>query len=167
VPNDLLPTTMDQPRLTAMPQTETTEYDASSDKVSQQALNPRSKHYEFAGPAGAAFVTLTVPLTAYGLFFACNEQMGGCPPPLRSVLVNALDSASDPAAWASLWDTRATAIYLGWYAFCLAAWYAIPGSWVEGPPLRGGRGTVKYKINGTRHFVRPTLKPPTDWSCFQ
>jgi delta14-sterol reductase len=123
-------------------------YDASASKGAREQLNPRSKHYEFGGPAGTAFVTLTVPLTAYSLYFACSEQSGGCPPGLRSLFVRALDAAVDPVWWASLWDTQAALLYVGWYAFCIAAWAIIPGEWVTGTPLRGDRGVQRYKING-------------------
>lgn len=107
-------------------------------------LNPRTKGYEFLGPPGALFVTLSVPITTYALFFGCSEQTGGCPPPVDTqLIVHYLTSAE---FWKSLWDTEATLTYLGWYAFCVAAWAVLPGDWVEGTPLRTG-GKQKYKIN--------------------
>lgn len=112
-------------------------------------LNPRTKSYEFFGPPGALFVTLSVPATLYALYFGCSEQSGGCPPPLSTdAIVAALTS---PDWWVGLWDTQAALMYLGWYAFCVTAWFVLPGDWVEGTTLRTG-GKVKYKINGA-YFV--------------
>jgi delta14-sterol reductase len=113
------------------------------------ALNPRSKHYEFGGPLGALFVTLVVPFTAYSLYFACNEPAGGCPPKAWDLLATrALDAVANPQWWLGLWDTRASAIYAAWYAFCVIAWAVLPGDTIEGIELRNGQ-KLKYKMNGS------------------
>ena len=110
-------------------------------------LNPRTTKYEFFGPPGALFVTLSVPITTYALYFGCSEETGGCPPPIsKETIVAAL---SDPQWWMGLWDTEAALLYLGWYAFCVAAWIVLPGDWVEGVTMRTGE-KKKYKINGER-----------------
>lgn len=119
---------------------------APSSKTSSE-LNPRTTHYEFLGPPGAAAITFGVPFMTYALYFGCSEHTGGCPPPIDTAVI--LDSLSNPAWWKGLWDTQATLLYLGWYAFTVAAWYVLPGDWVEGTTLRTG-GKKKYKINGTR-----------------
>jgi delta14-sterol reductase len=110
--------------------------------------NPKTTHYEFFGPPGATFVSLTVPLTIYGLYFACSETSGGCPRPLRLLFSDFIKSVLDVDSWVNLFDTKATVVYFGWYAFTVAAWYFLPGDWVEGTELRTG-GRLKYKINGS------------------
>ncbi|EPQ54731.1 ERG4/ERG24 ergosterol biosynthesis protein [Gloeophyllum trabeum ATCC 11539] len=109
-------------------------------------LNPRTTSYEFFGPPGALFVTVTVPLTAYGLYFTCSEAAGGCPPPFDNLFVGAVRAYNDLSWWKNLWDTEAALIYLAWYLFCVAAWFILPGDWVEGTQMRNGR-KLKYKIN--------------------
>lgn len=109
--------------------------------------NPKTTHYEFFGPPGAAFVSLTVPLTLYGLYFTCSEASGGCPPPLWSIPFNFVRAVQDKDWWLNLFDAQASIAYAGWYAFTLVAWYILPGDWVEGTELRTG-GRIKYKING-------------------
>ena len=46
-------------------------------------------------------------------------------------------------------------MYLGWYAFCVIAWFVLPGDWIDGTLMRNGK-RMKYKINGTQflsHFL--------------
>ncbi|GBE84873.1 ERG4/ERG24 ergosterol biosynthesis protein [Sparassis latifolia] len=112
--------------------------------ASSDTLNPRTKSYEFFGPPGALLVTLSVPITTYALYFGCSEATGGCPPPISTSVI--IDNLSSLSWWASLWDTEATLLYLGWYAFCVAAWFILPGDWVDGTQLRNGK-KVQYKIN--------------------
>lgn len=110
-------------------------------------LNPPTTTYEFLGPPGALFITFTVPIVTYSLFFACSEQSGGCSPPLASFVPNIIHSLGDLNWWKSLWDTEATFLYFAWYAFCVVSWKVLPGDWVEGVTLRTGQ-KLKYKING-------------------
>ncbi|OSD07127.1 ERG4/ERG24 ergosterol biosynthesis protein [Trametes coccinea BRFM310] len=116
---------------------------SSSSKTSSE-LNPRTTHYEFLGPPGALAITIGVPFMTYALYFGCSEQTGGCPPPIDTAVI--VESLSSLSWWASLWDTQATLLYLGWYAFTVAAWYVLPGDWIEGTTMRNG-GKKKYKIN--------------------
>lgn len=111
-------------------------------------LNPRTTSYEFFGPPGALFVTISVPITTYALFFACSEASGGCPPPLDILSTRFTSAVTDAKFWKSLWDPQAAAIYLAWYTFCVLAWVVLPGDWLEGTTLRTGQ-KKKYKINGT------------------
>ena len=108
-------------------------------------LNPRTTTYEFFGPPGALAVTILTPLTVYSLYYGCSEETGGCPPSLS--LSQLTDRLSDPSTYKNLWDTQAAKLYLAWYAFCLLAWYILPGQWVEGTKLRNG-GRIRYKMNG-------------------
>lgn len=109
-------------------------------------LNPRTTTYEFFGPVGTLAITFLVPLTTYALSFGCSEQAGGCPPDLTTLPPDLLTKVLSREWLLSLWDTQATAIYLAWYVFCVAAWHVLPGDWVEGAKMRNGQ-TKKYKIN--------------------
>ncbi|TFY76728.1 hypothetical protein EWM64_g7286 [Hericium alpestre] len=115
-------------------------------KPSAATLNPRTTTYEFLGPIGAFAVTFGVPVMTYALYFGCNENSGGCPPPLSTIPDSASAALSNPEWWKGLWDPYAVKLYFGWYAFCVAAWAILPGDWVEGSQLRNG-GHQKYKIN--------------------
>ncbi|PWN50038.1 putative ERG24-C-14 sterol reductase [Violaceomyces palustris] len=117
---------------------------ASKLKTEDQ-LGPVSEHYEFGGPPGALFVTLTVPLFSYLLFYGCSPELGCSPTlPLRdpkllwaTLKYGVLDSFKDLDAWL---------IYFGWYAFTVLAWAILPGKWERGSELRIG-GRLEYKIN--------------------
>jgi Delta14-sterol reductase len=109
--------------------------------------NPRTTQYEFFGPPGAFAISFGVPTVIYALYFGCSETAGGCPPSFPSILQNVPLSVQNPAWWKSLWDSEAAVLYFAWYAFCVVAWFVLPGDWVEGVTLRTG-GKKKYKING-------------------
>jgi delta14-sterol reductase len=121
----------------------------SSSKPAAKAaeLNPRTTSYEFLGPPGALFVTITVPLVTYALYFGCSEAAGGCPPNLSTILDQVKAALSNPAFWKGLWDTEASLMYFAWYTFCVVAWAVLPGDRIEGTTLRTGE-KKKYKING-------------------
>ena len=110
-----------------------------------QVTNPRTKTYEFLGPIGTLLIILGVPTTAFGLYFACNESV--CTPPLETLWPSFVQAISSKQWWFSLYDPVAMQIYLAWYAYCVAAWYVLPGRWVEGTVMRNGL-RKKYKING-------------------
>ncbi|KAB5589542.1 C-14 sterol reductase ERG24 [Ceratobasidium theobromae] len=108
--------------------------------------NPKTTHYEFFGPVGAAFISTAVPITIYGLYFNCSEISDGCSPSLSSFpssFINAMSSVG----WINLFDLKATLAYFAWYASLVGLWYFLPGEWIEGTELRTG-GRVKYKFNG-------------------
>lgn len=115
--------------------------------VAKADLNPRTTSYEFLGPLGALFITISVPATTYALYFGCSETSGGCPPPLDAIWPATKAALSNYDFWTSLWDSKAATMYLAWYAFCVVAWLVLPGDWIEGTPLRDG-SKKKYKING-------------------
>ncbi|KAG5351463.1 hypothetical protein C0989_006381 [Termitomyces sp. Mn162] len=115
-------------------------------------LAPRTTSYDFLGPPGALFVTLTVPAITYGLYFGCSEA-NGCTPNLFTIPDQIVASMSDPDWWVSLWDTQAFLVYLAWYAYTVVAWFVLPGDWIQGTTLRTG-GKKYYKLNGmTRSLV--------------
>ncbi|PSS06840.1 hypothetical protein PHLCEN_2v3559 [Hermanssonia centrifuga] len=115
-------------------------------------LNPRTQGYEFLGPLGALFITLAVPATTYALYFGCSESSGGCPPALDTLWPTLSSSLSDPEWWQSLWDTKASLMYLAWYAFCVVAYFVLPGDWIEGTQIRDGTRKM-YKINAFSTFL--------------
>lgn len=109
-------------------------------------LAPRTTSYDFFGPPGALFVTLTVPAITYGLYFGCSES-NGCTPNLSTISDQIVASVTDPDWWISLWDTQASLIYLAWYAYTVVAWFVLPGDWIQGTTLRTGE-KKSYKLNG-------------------
>ncbi|KAH9042115.1 ERG4/ERG24 ergosterol biosynthesis protein [Lactarius pseudohatsudake] len=114
--------------------------------IKRPVPNPKTTSYEFLGPPGAFLITFGVPALAYLLYFTCNQSSGGCPPPVNTLYPSLVGAVSDPAFWWKLWDPKAFALYYSWYAFCLLAWAALPGDWVQGTQLRNGK-YQNYKIN--------------------
>ena len=115
------------------------------------ALNPRTTSYEFFGPLGALLITISTPCVVYSLFFICNDYSEGCHLPTPESFKH-FNSLSDTSWWKSLWDTSATLIYFEWYLFCVVAWEALPGKWIQGLTMRNGE-KKEYKINGFSTFL--------------
>lgn len=115
-------------------------------------LNPKTEHYEFMGPPGALFVTVSVPFITYALFFFCSDSSAGCPPSLWVAPPRLMEAVSDLKWWLSLFELRPLLVYLAWYAYCVAAWKFLPGAWVEGAPMRNG-DRKKYKVNAFSTFL--------------
>ena len=113
--------------------------------------NPKTAHYEFFGPPGALAITLGLPSIIYALYFTCSEASGGCSPSPWYLPAEFLRAVGNGDWWLSLFDAKAAIAYAGWYAYTVAAWYFLPGEWIEGTKLRTG-GHIKYKINGKLHF---------------
>jgi delta14-sterol reductase len=109
-----------------------------------------SRHFlQFGGHLATPILVFLTPLTVYGLYYGCSSP-SGCPAPLSHWAPNFLSFD-----WLQgFLDPTAFAIYLGWYAFCVAAWKFIPGEWVDGTLMRDGQ-RKSYKING-----QPTAQPP-------
>jgi len=126
---------------------------AHSTPLTYDQLNPKSHATEFLGPLGTAFISLTVPLTTYALFFACNEVTGCTPTTLDGWRHMANSWGAWPTPKGQFWDWGAAAVYLGWYGFCILCWRLLPGEKVEGTLLRDGTKKV-YKINGELKAVQ-------------
>lgn len=121
----------------------------SKPPVPQSTLNPKTKEYEFLGPPGAVFVSLSCPLIVFGLIFLCNEN--GCPPRDISSWKYQL-----PSSFNDLIDWKAIKWYFS-FQFALALlWLVLPGKWAQGRPLRDGT-VLEYKTNGT-FFLVPRKK---------
>lgn len=112
---------------------------------SKEVLAPRSRELEFGGFFGALFVTVTVPLTMYYLAFGCSEELG-CDLSLPVSHPKAFWEYARDNFIASFTDKTAWIIYYGWYTYCVIAWFVLPGTWVQGLPLRTG-AKLEYKIN--------------------
>ncbi|KAH8104481.1 ERG4/ERG24 ergosterol biosynthesis protein [Cristinia sonorae] len=115
-------------------------------------LNPRTKHYEFLGPPGAFLISVGVTFLTYALYFGCSETSGGCLPPLDILPQRLTSSLTSSELWTSLFDKDAALLYIAWYAFCVAAWFLLPGDWIEGTTLRTGEKKL-YKINAFGTFL--------------
>ncbi|WOO85586.1 Delta(14)-sterol reductase [Vanrija pseudolonga] len=115
-------------------------------KKSYAELNPKSKPTEFFGPIGTTIVTFATPAVAYALFFTCNE-VTGCNPSASSLSNLAHTIGNWPSSAGKLWEWKALAVYLAWYAWCIATWVILPTEWIEGLLLRDGT-RKKYKMNG-------------------
>ncbi|KAG8722996.1 erg24, C-14 sterol reductase [Ceratobasidium sp. 428] len=110
--------------------------------------NPKTTHFEFFGPPGVGFISLTVPLVIYAVNYACSQHSGNEFTSLRRLATSILKLDG----WASLFDAEAAIAYAGFYAFTIAAWYFLPGEWIEGTELRTG-GRLKYKMNAFATLV--------------
>lgn len=125
-------------------------------------LNPQSKATEFFGPIGTLGVTIVAPLTAYFLFYACNESTG-CPPTTRLDWIKVRDNFADwPSVAGQLWEWKAAGVYLAWYAFTVVCWAVLPGDEVQGNLLRNGTRKT-YKMNGTFWVFFSDVGFPSRW----
>ncbi|EUC54371.1 C-14 sterol reductase ERG24, partial [Rhizoctonia solani AG-3 Rhs1AP] len=114
--------------------------------------NPKTTRYEFFGPPGAAAVAIGTPIVVYGLYYNCSEAAGVCQLPHWWFPLQVVKAVSDADWWKSIFDMEATVAYFTWYAFIVAAWYVLPGEWLEGTELRTG-GRKKYKFNALATFL--------------
>lgn len=114
-------------------------------------LAPRSQVLEFGGVPGALFIIIAVPVTMYWFVFGCNESLG-CALTMPASSWTAFREYSERVFVESFLDVTAWKIYYAWYAFCVAAWFLIPGPWVQGLPLRTGN-RLEYKINALNTFA--------------
>lgn len=111
---------------------------------------PRSEHYEFGGPIGALFVTISVPFFAYWLSFACTKK--ACPPwPLDNFIAwhkqGWNKATTDLKWWQQLWNPQVAQVYLAWYAWTVLCRFILPGEMVQGSQLRNGDKKT-YPMNG-------------------
>lgn len=113
--------------------------------ASKAVLAPRTKNLEFGGVPGALFISLTVPITMYYFAFGCSEELG-CALSLPVSRPQELWNFARTQFVESFSDKLAFQLYFGWYAYCVLAWFVLPGSWTEGLPLRTG-AKLSYKIN--------------------
>jgi Delta14-sterol reductase len=113
----------------------------SKKQLSQASLNPRTTEYEFLGPPGALFVTLSCPLIVFALIFLCNEN--GCPPRHMSTW-----KSQFPTSFRDFVDWKAIKWYFSFQVALALLWLVLPGKWARGRPLRDGT-ILEYKCNGT------------------
>jgi len=111
----------------------------SKQQPSKAPLNLKTKEYEFLGPPGALFVSLSCPLIVYALIFFCNEK--GCPPGDLSTWRQYIPPLRDFVDW------KAIKWYFSFQLALAVLWLVLPGKWVRGRPLRDGT-VLEYKTNG-------------------
>lgn len=105
-------------------------------------VNPPTKHFEFGGPIGAAFLLAVLPLTTYGLFFACSGK-DHCS--LFEVPV------SPPGGFFSV---SAFVVFISWFVFQVVLSFILPGIVGEGLPIARMDGKkLKYKFNGLNAYL--------------
>ncbi|RUP49886.1 ergosterol biosynthesis ERG4/ERG24 family-domain-containing protein [Jimgerdemannia flammicorona] len=129
------------------PSPNTAEVEASpSGVINYEKLNPKTEHFEFLGPPGAAAMITFLPLLVWFLAFFCNED--GCPP--KSIWSIGVE---DLSRWfslkfflANMYDPTAYAAYLGFVLFLAGLYIVLPGEEIEGTLLRNGK-RLKYKVN--------------------
>ena len=103
-------------------------------------MNPKTTEYEFLGPIGTLFMSISLPITVLGLYVLCSPE--DCS--LR--LYPTLPSLQE------LWHPVAFSMFTLWFVF-QAFIYLLPiGKTVEGTKLRDGR-RLKYTMNGLHAFV--------------
>lgn len=102
----------------------------SSSPKNQAILNPKTVHYEFFGPVGTFFITLSTPGFTYLLYFLCNHN-------------------SEPVP---IYKFTSINTFCNWFAFLTLLWYIIPGRWIKGTELRTGEH-LQYKMNGMYSFI--------------
>lgn len=109
---------------------------------------------EFGGPFGTCLIMVFLPLFCYFLYFSCNKyQCVGLIPFTENFMafkVNPFANGLRPLI-ASLFDAKAFAFYILWWASHMIMYLIVPGKWVKGLDLQDGKGTrLDYKINATQ-----------------
>ena len=118
---------------------------ATKKDPSQAELNPKTKEFEFLGPPGALFVSISCPLIVFGLIFLCNDD--GCPPRDFSTWKDQF-----PSSWTEFIDWQAIKWYFSFNVALALLWAILPGRWAQGRPLRDGT-TLEYKCNAFMSLV--------------
>ncbi|CAK9439631.1 uncharacterized protein LODBEIA_P37310 [Lodderomyces beijingensis] len=110
-------------------------------------LNPRTKHREFNGVAGALGITVGLPLVLELFQLVCNPaystkglhiDVGAIVGQLPSNLSETCELMFDPTVWK---------VYLAWFFGLVALDQILPGTQLQGTELRDGT-KLNYTING-------------------
>lgn len=108
-----------------------------------------TKHTEFGGPVGTLFVTLSLPLVVYGLYFLCDGEFCVSFDWKQEIDWSVL---ANKFYHAKLFDTTSTLIYLAWMAYHVLLERFLPGETVEGVALPENRGRLSYRMSGHLQF---------------
>lgn len=100
-------------------------------------LNPKTTHFEFSGPSGAAIISAGLPTLIIAMYFSCNEK--GCPANIPTIT-----EKIKTTPWFS-W--KVFGAYLLWIAVLMIMDLIVPGENVKGTQLRTGEH-LNYKFNG-------------------
>lgn len=112
-------------------------------------------HYEFFGPPGALCLMLGLPSVLFAMYAACNAHQCVSLNPLGdSFLKVAWDSAWRALHYGQLVDSRAIALFVGWFALHVLLYYVLPGQIVDGVPLDAKGTRLKYPLNGQSESKR-------------
>ena len=125
--------------------------------LSHDQLNPLSSPTEFLGVIGTSGISIIASFTVYFLFYACNEATG-CPATNKEGWTTMLEGVRQwPSSAGRLWEWKAFAAYLAWYAYCIVCWAVLPGEKVDGNLLRDGNRKV-LKTNGAKSVPSRTRR---------
>lgn len=106
----------------------------------------RSFDYEFGGPVGAYATMLSLPGIVLFLYYGCGRTFV-----LKGLNFQSLKDLPLPAI-GELCSPKSLAICSGWFGFQVLLERLLPGPLVEGVELPGGRGKLKYCLNGHKAF---------------
>ncbi|XP_070554979.1 delta(14)-sterol reductase LBR-like [Ptychodera flava] len=96
---------------------------------------PRTTEFEFMGPIGSVLMLVSLPLTVYYLYFACQPE--SC---------SVFDLPQVTFDLSDYLDRDAVLIFIGWMLFQTLLYLAPIGTETEGVVLRNGTRLI-YKIN--------------------
>lgn len=106
----------------------------------KSVLNPKTTHYEFLGPVGTFFMTLSLPATVIALYVFCNAS--DCTV-LRYPFIPSLST---------FWHPLAFPILVSWFLFHLLIYLSPLGRVVQGSVIRDGT-RLTYNLNGIHAFL--------------
>ena len=115
---------------------------------------PAKKHveYEFGGPVGSFFTTISLPLVIFLLYVLCNDKY--CLP-LSALYSFDLQTGNfsflEFLYQIEFWNLNAFLATLGWLLFQALLQIVLPGSYAKGVKLDDG-SQLSYKINGNFIF---------------
>lgn len=95
--------------------------------------------FEFFGPHGPAFIMLSLPLTIYGLVYACNGS--------GTIQLTPRLSVPGFPKNQQFFTVQALAAYVGWFTLILALHLLLPGTTAQGVKLPNDK-KLPYKLNG-------------------
>lgn len=117
-------------------------------KDNKKIVNPKTLHFEFGGPFGAFFITLSLPCVILGLYYLCT--------PTYCLQWSTLGDVQ--LAWAallkdlpSLWSWHVFGVACGWMLFHVLLERFLPATIAKGVVLRTG-DQLLYRVNAQSVF---------------
>lgn len=115
--------------------------------ASPTVLNPKTTHYEWLGPPGAAFIVTSLPLVVLGFNAICDATSCSMLD-AAAILSRVPDTLRSSLAHLPL----AIGIEVAWLVFHCVLYLLPIGKRVKGTVLRNGKA-LTYNINGLHAFV--------------